>query len=88
MRQLHPSTTHIVAAYILKNSDGYQDDREFGAGYRIKDYMVKNAHSNVAVFMVRYHAGPNIDPKQHRLYEKAAVGASSCHDLINMHEHP
>ena len=35
LKQLHPSASHIVASYAFKNFEGFQDDREYGAGYRI-----------------------------------------------------
>ena len=75
MRQLHPSATHIVGAYSIKNNDGYQDDREYGAGYRILNVINNNAYGNIAVFVVRYHGGHNIGPKRHLLMEKVTVDA-------------
>ena len=72
LRQLHSSAAHIVAAYSFKNWDGFQDDREFGEGHRLLRILTDNQHNNVAIFVVRYHNGPNLGPRRHILYAKAA----------------
>ena len=64
MRQTFPSASHIMAAYTIKNNDGYQDDREFGAAVKIlKTIKQQQGISNMAVFVVREHAGLHIGPK-------------------------
>ena len=65
MKQLHPSAAHIVAAYNIKNAEGYQDDREYGAGHRALATLHSHNYNNAAVFTVRYHNGPNIGPRRH-----------------------
>ena len=75
IKQLHPSATHVPAVYSIKSYDGFQDDKEYGAAHRILDVVTQNNHTNVAVFTVRYHHGPNLGPKRHKLYERAVTEA-------------
>ena len=35
VRQLNPSVTHVVAAYLGRNKEAYQDDDEHGSGFRL-----------------------------------------------------
>ena len=75
MRQLHPSATHIMAAYRIKTHEGSQDDREYGASYRMLETLKTQDSSNAAVSVVRYHKGPNIGPRRHVLIEKVVMEA-------------
>ena len=85
VRQLHPSATHVVAAYSLKNCDGYQDDKEYGAGYRALNVINVNNYASIAVFIVRYHQGPNIGPKRHILMEKVEIEALARTKIKHSH---
>ena len=73
MRQNFPEASHIMAAYSIKNGDGYEDDREFGASSRILNILKDNSVSNVAIFVVRYFDGKHIGPKRHELIKKVTT---------------
>ena len=73
VRQPHPAASHIIAAYNIKNGDGYQDDREFGAGYRLADHLAANGHHNMAVFAARYRDGLNLGPGRYKLYSQVTT---------------
>ena len=75
VKQIHPSATHIVAAYNMKGGNGFQDDREYGEGHRLLDIISRNTYQNTAVFIVRYHEGPNLGPRRHQLYERVTTEA-------------
>ena len=47
-------------------------DGEFGAGRRLLMYMVENSTENTAVFVIRYHKGPNIGLVRFAMYVDAA----------------
>ena len=77
LRQVHPSASHIVAAYSIKNGEGYADDREYAAGHRILNILNTNGHGNTAAFVVRYHDGINLGPRRHILMQKVVTEALS-----------
>ena len=53
MRQLYPSAAHIMAAYVLKNSnEGHQDDQEHGSSVKILKTLKDQSVNNMAVFVV------------------------------------
>ena len=57
MKQLFSDADHIVAAFINRNSEGFQDDREFGAGHRVLTTLKEQNSMNIAVFVVRRFGG-------------------------------
>ena len=75
VRQLHPGASHVIAAYSIKSYEGHQDDFEHGASHRLLNVIANNSFNNIAVYVVRYHQGPNLGPKRHQLYEKVATEA-------------
>ena len=75
VRQLHPGASHIVAAYSIKNGEGFQDNREFGTGHRLADVLANNNYHNTAIYAVRYHDGPNLGPRRHKLYKQVVTEA-------------
>ena len=75
LKQLNPSATHIVAAYNIKNGEGYADDREYGASYRALGVLSTHRYNNVALFTVRYHNGDNLGPRRHQIMQKVQMEA-------------
>ena len=56
--------THIVCAYRIMDPDVAHmqdciDDGELGAGRKVLMSLIDNSVENVAVYVVRYHRGPN-----------------------------
>ena len=56
-RRLHPGADHIVAAFNFSGTDGFQDDREHGAGSKLLRVLKDSDITNTAVFMVRVFRG-------------------------------
>ena len=71
VKQIHAQSPHVMAAFIVKNSEGNQDDREFGASSRMLEYLQSNNYANVAVFVCRDFDGIHIGPKRHTLIQNA-----------------
>ena len=67
MKQTYPEATHIMAAYMIRNGDGYQDDREFGAASKILKTLEQNNVQNLAVYVVRKYGGQHLGPRRHQL---------------------
>ena len=65
MRQIYTSAEHIPAAYQIKNGEGYQDDREFGASHKMLKTLQAHDVKNVAVFVVRFYGGEHLGPRRH-----------------------
>ena len=78
MRQLHPTANHIIAVYKIKNQDGFQDDHEFGAGFRLLSSLIDQDVTNAAIFTVRYSDSTHISPKRHFLMNKTMLEALQC----------
>lgn len=59
--QRYPSADHIMLGYAFKEQTklyaGFCDDREHGAGHRIKNTIFENHARNVAVFVLRTFGG-------------------------------
>ena len=74
MHQLYPEASHIMAAYLIKNYEGYQDDREFGAAVKILKTLKQHQNiPNIAIYVVRQHDGTHIGPRRHTLIEKVVT---------------
>lgn len=48
----HPEADHIVAAFQAEREDGYQDDSEFGSGFRLLHILKEAKLYNTAVFVI------------------------------------
>ena len=77
VRSMHPSADHVIAAYNLKNTAGYQDDDEYGASAKLLKYLKENRPLNTVVFVVRYKHGENIGSTRFELIEQVATQATS-----------
>ena len=84
LRILHGKARHIVCAFQLQNdidpqSADYVDDEEWGAGRQLLRMLVDAENIYRAVFVVRYHNGPNIGPARFTAYKDAAQSAILLH---------
>ena len=77
MKQLYPSAPHILAAYAIKNNEGYQDDKEHGAAVRVLKTLKQQSttNTNVAVYVVQEYDGKHIGPRRHQMIERAVIEA-------------
>ena len=75
LKQMFSDANHIMAAYTLRNGEGYQDDREYGSSSRILSVMRRNETQNLAIFVVRYFGGIRLGPKCHDIIETAVTEA-------------
>lgn len=64
MFQLYPHADHIVAAFAVEDQEGYQDNGEFGAGYRVLNVIRDAKLFNVAVFVIREYDGQHLGPQR------------------------
>lgn len=59
--QRYPLADHIMMAYALKEGDqlktGFCDDKEYGAGHRIKKIIFEQKAKDTAVFVLRKYGG-------------------------------
>ena len=65
MRYRYADADHVICAYRLldediANSQDSVDDGELGAGRKILNMLIENGQGNCAVYVVRYHDGPNL----------------------------
>lgn len=62
--QRYPAADHIMLGYALKEDgrlkSGFADDREFGAGSRVKDAIFQKKARNTAVFVYRKFGGVHL----------------------------
>ena len=75
IRRTHPSATHVVAAYNLKTNKGFQDDSEYGAGYRMLALLEQEHPPNYCIFIVRYYGGKHLGPKRFSIMTDTAQQA-------------
>ena len=76
VRILHPCTEHVIVAYNLRGSKGFQDDAEYGAGSKLLKNIESNFPLNTAVFVVRMYTGKHLGPKRFQLIIDAADQAA------------
>lgn len=74
--QRYPATDHIMLGYALKENGnlkmGSADDREFGAGTKIKDRIFHKKARNTAVFVFRKFGGVHLGFQRFAVIEKVA----------------
>ena len=75
IRRMHPGASHAVVAYSLRNSKGFQDDGEYGAGYRLANMLEETYPPNICVFVVRNYGGIHLGPKRFSIMSEVAKEA-------------
>lgn len=58
----YPGADHIMAGFSCAGKQGYQDDSEHSAGFRILNTIKDSRFSNVAVFIIREYGGQHLGP--------------------------
>lgn len=71
----NPSADHISAATIIAGEHHYQDDSEFGAGYRILNVIRSSKLEGIAVFVVRLYGGEHVGPARFNAIKEVAEEA-------------
>ena len=71
IKQMYPQAAHVMAAFVIKNIEGNQDDREFGASTKILDSLKSSNVANLAMYVVRDYDGEHIGPRRHQLIQSA-----------------
>lgn len=74
-----PGADHIAAAFNAEGEEGYQDDSEFGSGYRLLNVIREVKLFNTAVFVVRYYGGEHLGQQRFSVMKDLAEEA-----LFNM----
>lgn len=71
-----PATDHVMLGYALKEEGklktGFADDREFGAGPRIKNRIFEKKAKNTAVFVLRKFGGVHLGYQRFAVIERVA----------------
>lgn len=68
----NPEADHIMAACATQGMEAYQDDGEFGAGFRLL-YMIRESKLlDVAVFVVRHYGGEHLGPQRFTMIRETA----------------
>lgn len=70
-----PGADHIAAAFSAEGEEGYQDDSEFGSGYRLLNVIKDAKLLNVSVFVVRYYGGEHLGPQRFTVMKELAEEA-------------
>ena len=72
--------THLICGHRIVDPDVAHmtdsvDGGELGAGRRLVKYLMEHSCENIAVFVVRFHRGPNLGPQRFDLINEAAKSA-------------
>lgn len=73
--QDNPAADHIVAAFSAEHTTGYQDNGEFGAGFRVLNVIQDHHFSDIAVFVIREYGGENLGPQRFIVIKELASKA-------------
>lgn len=77
--QRHPSADHIVLGYALKENSvlksGFCDDREYGAGLRVRKKLFELKARNTAIFVVRNFGGVHLGYNRFSVMEEVSKQA-------------
>lgn len=71
----YPSADHVAAAYYTEGEGGYQDDSEFGSGYRLLNVIKDHKLGDVAVFLIRFYGGEHLGPQRFSVMKELASEA-------------
>ena len=73
VKSINPSVDHVIAGYNLKNGyKGYQDDNEYGMGYKLQTLLQEEYHPNVAVFVTRIYGRVHLGAKRFKIVDDLA----------------
>ena len=77
VRSLHPSATHVIAVFNFKTKNGFQDDGEHGAGFKLlKAIQAETGNNvNIAVFVTRVYGGVHMGQYRHKVIKEVALQA-------------
>lgn len=70
-----PGADHIIAAFSCEGKQGYQDDSEFSAGFRVLNVINDTRFSNLAVFIIRDYGGEHLGPTRFTIIKELAEEA-------------
>lgn len=70
-----PGVDHIVAGFSCEGKEGYQDDSEFSAGFRVLNVIRDTKFTNVAVFVIREYGGQHLGPARFTTIREVAEEA-------------
>lgn len=62
--QKYPAADHIAVASIIKQEEEFNDNGEFGSGYRMLRCLKQLGAQNTAVFMIRFFGGRHLGPRR------------------------
>lgn len=62
--QKYPTADHIAVASIIKGEEHFNDNGEFGSGYRILRCLKQANSNNTVVFLIRFFGGIHLGPRR------------------------
>lgn len=75
MFQNHTKMDHIIAACSVNLEYHYQDDAEFGAGFRLMNVIRDSKLDKIAIFITRKFGGQHLGPQRFDLIREVAQNA-------------
>lgn len=63
---------HIAVACLIDGREAYNDNGEFGSGFRLLRAIKTSGLDNVALFMIRQYGGVNLGPKRFTIMTELA----------------
>lgn len=62
--QKYPAADHIAVASRIKGEEAFNDNGEFGSGYRILREIKQSGLDNIAIFLIWYFGGQHLGPRR------------------------
>lgn len=84
--QKYPTADHIAVASIIGSEEEFNDNGEFGSGFRILRCLKQKKAENTAVFLIRYFGGQHLGPRRFSIMTDLVNAALDKVDLAQ--EHP
>ena len=75
VQRLHPAVDHVVAAYVIRNHKGYQDNREHGAAHKLLKTLENEGCNNVAVYVVQSFGGKHMGSRRFEVINECGLQA-------------
>lgn len=64
MFQTYPGADHIAVAAMVNREEAFNDNGEFGSGFRLMKAICQAQMDNIALFMVREFGGKHLGPRR------------------------
>lgn len=79
--QKYPTADHIAVASIIKGEEEFNDNGEFGSGYRILRCLKQKNAQDTVVFLIHYFGGRHLGPRRFNIMTDLVNAALEKIDL-------